>query len=308
MNGDRRRRLLGALVASATVLAIGATGAHGDGGPPLGPAPQADCLASPAPRLARGTRLHSYDDYIEDVVSAPDICASNVVTNDNEVFTIFVHLHDRSAFAALDSYRVLLDTDSSPATGGSPDPAVVAGAEYVIDLAAGASRLSSWTGAAFAPVAVQPSIPTEWIEGYGPALQIERAALGDPKAFGVIFATANGADRDLAPDTGSWPYTTTPLRLTAGRLAVAPARAGAPLRAEMEVTRSDFDVPLDEGRIACGAKLAGKTLAGRGRFTGDVVRCTWRLPQDARGKRVRGSVAVTFQQVTATRSFRVRVR
>ena len=40
----------------------------------------------------------------------------------------------------------------------------------------------------------------------------------------------------------------------------------------------------------------------------EVAQCTWRLSKDVAGKRVRGSVAVTFQGVTARRSFAARVK
>ena len=120
--------------------------------------------------------------------------------------------------------------------------------------------------------------------------------------------TANGGDLDLAPDWGSWSYVVTPLQLAAGKLALGRARAGMPLAAAMEVVRSDFDIPLDEGTIACPATVAGSRLVGRGRFVDELVICSWRVPRDARGKRVRGSVSVAFQGVTAKRSFTTRVR
>ncbi len=252
--------------------------------------------------------LHSYDDYIEDVVTAPDICAANIVTNDNQVITIGMHAHDRSAFAEGDAYSVYLDTDSNLATGTTAESGSPAGAEYAIDLVDQASTLRRWNGTAFDPVATQKPIATGWLEGYGPALEIARADLGDPQSFSLVYVTTNGVDHDLAPDTGMWPYTVSPLVLTARRLVGMPARAGKVLVAGMEVTRSDFDIPLDEGTIACRAKLAGRNLAGRGLFAGDLVACGWRIPKNARGKRVAGTVSVTFQGVTAKRSFNVRVR
>ena len=265
-----------------------------------------DGSAQPSP-LHMAT-LHQYDDYIEDVVSAPDICASNVVTNDNVSITLGVHIHDRTAFAPSDGYRIHVDVDSNQATGAPAEAAPLAGTEYVIDVADRASILSAWNGSSFAQVVPQPEIPSTWLEGYGPVLEIDRAALGNPTAFNLVIGTGNGADRDLAPDSGSWSYAVTPLQLTPGRLLLGPARAGKPLVAAMVVERSDFEINLDEGAIACRGTLAGRTLGGRGRFAGEVVTCTWRIPKDARGKRVLGSIAVTFQGVTAKRAFAVRVK
>ena len=259
-------------------------------------------------RSSRTTALSEYDDNIEDVVSAPDICMTNVVTNDNLVFTMGIHVHDRTGFAAGETYRVLLDTDSNPATGAPTTEGPGAGAEYVLELAEPSSSLYAWNGSVFALVEPKPAIPTLWSDGYGPILELARSALGDPRGMNVILKTTSADDLDLAPDTGAWSYAVTPLRLAVEQFGMTMARPGKPFAVAMEVTRSDWDIALDEGKIACNATIAGTRLAGRARFVTDLATCTWRLPKDARGKRVRGSVSVTFQGVTAKRSFTVRVR
>jgi hypothetical protein len=316
---SRRLRGLPLALALVTLLAIGTATARGGMEDRSPVTPQGACVdRATAHRVVEGNSqpspthmatLHQYDDYIEDVVSAPDICASNIVTNDNVAITLGVHIHDRAAFAPSDSYRIHVDVDANPATGAPAEAGrPLTGTEYVIDVTDGASSLGAWNGSSFAKVVPQPEISTVWLDGYGPVLEIDRLALGNPTSFNLVVSTGNGADRDLAPDSGSWPYVVTPLRLTAGRLLLGPARAGKPLVAAMEVERSDFEILLDEGAIACRGTVAGKTLAGRGRFAGEIVTCAWRIPNDARGKRASGNVAVTFQGVTAKRSFAVRVK
>lgn len=320
MHGSQLLRVAGVWLVVGALLVAGTASARADQGRRLPTLTGASCAVHTALQRgplgsdsqtspARGAALQEYDDGILDVVSAPDICMANVVTNDNQTITMGIHVHDRAGFAALDTYRILLNADSNATTGAPADAGAAAGAEFVIDIADGASRLSSWNGSSFEPVVPQPEIPTAWSDDYGgPALQVGRAALGDPQAFNFILETANGEDLDLAPDSGSWSYAVTPLQLTAGRLAVGPARAGKPLAVAMEVERSDFEIALDEGAIVCRATVAGQRLAGRGLFAGDLVVCSWRLPKNARGKRVTGSVSVTFQGVTAKRSFAVKVR
>ncbi len=318
MYSSRRLRGLPLALALVTLLAIGTATARAGLEDRSPVTPQDPCVdrATPNRVFERNSQLspmhmatlHQYDDYIEDVVSAPDICASNVVTNDNLAITLGVHIHDRAAFAPSDSYRIHVDVDANPATGAPAEAGPLTGTEYVIDVADGTSSLSAWNGSLFAQVVRQPEISTAWLDGYGPVLEIDRLALGNPTSFNLVVSTGNGADRDLAPDSGSWPYVVTPLRLTPGKLLLGPARAGKPLVAAMEVERSDFEIPLDEGAIACRGTFAGKTLVGRGRFAGEIVTCAWRIPKDARGKRASGSVAVTFQGVTAKRSFAVRVK
>jgi hypothetical protein len=314
------RRLRAIPVALALVMVLATETAAGRVGPDgrLRAAPPGACVDRAARRGAaeRNSQtnrmgmatLHQYDDHIEDVVSAPDICASNVVTNDNVAITFGVHIHDRTAFAPSDSYLIHVDVDSNPATGAPAEAAPLTGTEYMIDVADGASTLSAWNGSSFAQVVPQPEISSGWLEDYGPVLEIDRVALGSPTSFNMVVSTGNGADRDLAPDSGAWSYAVTPLQLTPGRLLLGPALAGKPLVAAMQVERSDFEIPLDEGAIACRGTLAGRKLVGRGRFAGEIVTCVWHIPKDARGKRASGSVAVTFQGVTAKRSFAVRVK
>lgn len=256
----------------------------------------------------RAAAPSAFDDYIEDVVTAPDICAANLVTNDNVAFTLGVHVHDRSAFAAGDAYRIHLDTDSNAATGSVAEAGPLAGTDFVIDVAAESSVLSAWNGSTYAAVVPQPDVPTVWVDEYGPAISVPRAALGDPQAFNLALTTGNAADHDFAPDSGWWSYIVTPLRLTAGRLALSQARAGRPFVAAMDVERSDFEIALTEGTIACRASLAGKKLTGRGLFADEHVACVWRLSKTSAGKRLTGTVSVTFQGVTARRTFGLRVK
>jgi hypothetical protein len=260
--------------------------------------------------MARASSLNSYDDYIEDVVSAPDICATNLLTNDNlGAVTIGLHIHDRTDFAVGDSYSIFFDTDLNAATGSLAAPGVPAGAEYEVKFADDrASSLLHWNGSVAELVMPQAPILSLWLDGYGPVVELNNKDLGDPRAFNFVFVTSNGADVDLAPDASMWPYAMSALKLTAGRLGLGPARAGKPFVASMPVERSDLEIALEEGTIRCAATLGSRALVGRGAFVADHVACLWRLPKNASGKRLAGSVAVTFQGVTARRAFSLRVR
>jgi hypothetical protein len=311
MPGFRHLRTIGWSFALAALIAAGAASAQPARQSMLPTISEAECAGPAALQRApqRASAPSAFDDYIEDVATAPDICAANLVTNDNVAITLGVHIHDRSGFDAADAYRIHLDTDSNPSTGSLVDAGPLVGSDFVIDVADETSVLSAWNGTSFAAVAPQPEVFSGWVDGYGPAVLVPRAALGDPQAFNVALTTGNAADHDFAPDSGWWSYVVTPLRLTAGRLALTgQARAGRPFLATMEVERSDFEMPLDEGTIACRGSLAAKKLNGRGIFAGDQVACLWRLPKSASGKRFSGSVSVTFQGVTAKRSFGLRVK
>jgi hypothetical protein len=62
------------------------------------------------------------------------------------------------------------------------------------------------------------------------------------------------------------------------------------------------------GTIGCAARLGAASIAGTGTFAHDRVVCAWHLPSTARGKRLAGSIAVTFQGVHVRRSFSVTVQ
>jgi len=247
--------------------------------------------------------LRTYDDDIEDSGNAPDFCAAEFVTNDNHTITMGIHAHNRSGFENGDSYGVYLDTDRNPATGGGG-----VGAEYEIVFDAPRSaKLEQWNGTMF-DAALARALPLAWVPDYGPVFVFLRTAVGAPAGFDFVLTSANGLDTDRAPDTGSWSFTVQPLTLKMKPLSVGPARAGQWLTVRARVLRSDYDEPLVEGKIGCAAKLSGHLRAGKGRFAAARAVCSWRLPRNARGKRLTGTVSVAYQGVLVKRSFSVRVR
>jgi len=174
------------------------------------------CAATPA-TVSRGQSvshravLRFYDDGIHDVVSAPDICTSNFVTNDNRRITIGLHVYGRSSFSWSDVYSIYLDTDSNAATGSDAASGAPPGAEYGVDIANRRTYLLRWNGSSFDAVIPRIPIATSWLDGVGPALQVARDDLGDPQSFNFVVVTTNN-DRDLAPDTGTWSYELSPSR------------------------------------------------------------------------------------------------
>jgi hypothetical protein len=241
----------------------------------------------------------SFHDYIEDT-RGPDICAENRVANDNEGMVTFgLHIHNRSGFAPTDAYGVFLDTDLNPATGGG-------GADYRVRLTSEATILGKWDGTHWAPQATLE--PATWLPTFGPIFRVKAADLGGTQGFSFLFFSTDGTNVDYAPNRGMWSYQFAPLELHVRGMALDRARAGRAFSARMAVLRGDLDAPLAEGEIACAAKVGTRALTGTGRFAGGRAVCTWRLPRSTRGKRLSGSVAVTFQGVEAKRSYATVVR
>jgi hypothetical protein len=257
--------------------------------------------------LARGfatyvPALRTYDDNIEDSGNAPDFCASELVTNDRTTITLGIHAHNRTGFIAGDAYTVYLDTDRNATTGGGG-----VGAEYEIAFTGPLAQLEQWNGTAFDPTSAVP-VPLIWVPDYGPVLVFLRSAIGDPAGFNFVLVSTNGQAGDRAPDTGSWSYSTVPFALKMTSLSLGLARAGKTMTARAMVMRSDVDGPLDQGTIGCAAKVGHYYLAGKGKFAGSRVVCTWRVPKNTGGQRLSGTVSVSYQGVRVARSFAARVR
>jgi len=252
---------------------------------------------------AGASALGVYDDRVGDVTTAPDIGVGSIATNDNVSITFGLNVRDRTSFEPFDSYSVIIDADTSALIGS----VAAGGGEFLIDVSGRTSALTEWNGSDFELVVPQPRIQTEWMDDYGPVVRIGRRALGDPQRFNFMVESRNGSDRDVAPDIDAWSYRVKPLELTTGKVRVGPARAGDQLRVSMRVTRSDFGVPLADGVLRCQAAVASKQLRGYGLASDGLIICTWRVPEWGRGRRIRGSVTVTYQDVTASGSFSVLV-
>jgi hypothetical protein len=81
------------------------------------------------------------------------------------------------------------------------------------------------------------------------------------------------------------------------------ARAGKPYIVSMAVARTDTGTLLARGVVSCSARVAGRALAGTGRFAHRRAECTFRIPADALGKRLRGSISVASAGQRVTRTF-----
>lgn len=282
-------------IAVATVLAPGAPAKVDAAAAP-------SCTSSLRTLASAGATsgIKVFHDFIEDT-PGPDICGDNAVTNDNEgTITFGLHIHNRTSFSPTDRYGVFLDTDNNPATGPG-------GGDYRVRVTVDSVELGKWDGTgAFVVQSTLP--PARWERGYGPVWQIKAADLGITQSFGFVFYASDGTNSDLAPNRGAWSYQLAPLELQIRSLTLDRAKAGRSFSARMAVLRSDLDAPLTEGAIACSARLGAKQLTGTGRFAGVRAVCTWRLAKSARRKRLSGTVAVTFQNVEAKRSFATVVR
>jgi hypothetical protein len=291
-----------ATAAAALALALG------------GALPTAANAASDAAAANRTT----FEDSRGEAANAPDI--SNVVVSNTDAGRITFTIGGLPRLVDGMLVGIDIDSDNNPATG-TQDPLSV-GADYAIELVSGSANLFRWDGTSFTRRSNDPPQSTLVFSGTELAVSINAAELGNTTRFnfGVIVVTGivndaqgnpdfTNAQFDAAPDIGHgfWNYEVrvAPLRLLARTFSLSPRppRAGRALTARLVVARSDTGAVVSGGRVLCNATVAGRRIAGVGRFVGREARCTWRVPGSARGARIRGSIAVVFEGRRATRSF-----
>jgi hypothetical protein len=298
-----RLRLIGA-VAACAVLPLGADGA-------LSPA----ASASPAAAMANSV---TFEDSRSELPNAPDITTVVVSNTDASAISFKLNIAGVTRLAQGMLIGIDIDADNNRATG-SQDP-LSPGADYAIQLFGGSADLFQWDGTNFSRSASSP--PQTTLVFNELTIRINASELGNTKRFNFgttvitgIVVDSNGepdftnASVDFAPDLGHgfWNYTVriAPLRLVARRFSLTPGRpqAGRILMARLAVIRSDTGAAVRAGRVTCAASVAGRRIAGRGRFVGNEARCTWQVPSSARGRRITGSITVVFEGRRVSRSF-----
>ena len=186
-----------------------------------------------------------------------------------------------------------LDTDRNPATGS------LFGGDYVVIFAFEDLSLDlvRWDGTEY----VDATGDITLLLGSGSVeVQLHPDAIGGVTAFNFTVAATTGPPEtgqiDKAPDAGSWAFEVkkaiTVETVDAKFVPKAP-KAGAVFQAPVvRITLSDGATILAPS-YRCVAELGGKLLRGTGRGG-----CTFKLPKNAKGKRLLVTLFVTYKGVT----------
>ncbi len=210
-----------------------------------------------------------------------------VVSNDFDGnITLTFTIPNRSAFTSDDTLVVLLDTDKNASTGTN-------GIDYGIVSTSSGAALLRGDGMSF--VATSQST-LKWADN-GKTLTVNRSELGATTGF--IFGAgtlldSNDAAGDSAPDSGGWVYDLDlkpVLDTLAARFAPAKPKAGKVFRLAGTTLRLEDGSTVKADSITCVAKLNGKRLAGR---------CSWRIPANARGKRLAVTLTAHYKGASST--------
>ena len=277
--------------------------------------------ASPASNTA------TFQDSTGEDPQAPDITSVTVSNDDTGMLTFRVNIANRPTLSRDMDFEVYVDTDNNASTG---DQQLVPGADYLVQLFDGDAILWKWDGSNFSrSFGNPPSVTLSTTYANGPVIRISAAELGNTKAFkfmvfavsGITFDPVTNAPDftnaavDSAPNYGSglYPFSVkvTPPTLVAKKLTAVPARpaAGKPFTLRLVAARSDTGAVIQNGKVACVARVGSARLrATVAKVVAGAATCTWKIPATAKGKSFRGSVAVTFEGLTASQAYVGKVR
>ena len=251
-----------------------------------------------------------YTDPAGDSGAAPDITAVTAANDAAGNLTLTVTTN-RPSLPDQSVLTLFFDTDGNSSTGGS-------GVEYYLVYGGTGGIFYRWNGTAFVE-ANPPSLSVTYGNG-ALTLRIAKADVRVVSDF-VFYVTsqqygATGAiiASDNAPDgSGSYDYTLSaprpPLTLRAAAPVPVPSRpvAGKAFAVRVAVTRGDTGARLASGLATCKVALGLKPLRAVGSVRSGRATCSMLLPRTAKGKRIRGTIKVTFRNVSVTKAFSYRV-
>jgi hypothetical protein len=268
----------------------------------------------------------SYQDSTGENPAAPDITTLVVSNDDAGIISFRINVPNRPTLGQDMVVDVFVDTDNNAATGSQE----LGGADYVMELFRGEIALFRWDGTNFTRRFGDPSaVSLSFSYQGGVTMRISAAELGNTKRLkfftivesGIVFDPVTGdpdftnAVGDTAPGggVGLYPYEVVVARptLVVRRLVAAPAApaAGKTFTLRMTAARSDTGAALQNGRVTCVGRIGTARLRVQlARVVGGAVTCTWLIPANAKGKTFRGSVAVVFEGLRASRSYSARIR
>jgi hypothetical protein len=98
------------------------------------------------------------------------------------------------------------------------------------------------------------------------------------------------------------------IRLATATVSPAHPRAGSIVTVTTATTRVETNQPLDGGTVSCSARIVGgKAVRGSGSVVAGKAQCRLKVPASAKGKAVRGALAVTYQTASASAPFSFKV-
>jgi hypothetical protein len=269
--------------------------------------------------LAAGIALAeaSFPDPAGDSGGAPDLFQLNVA-NDAAGNLTFTVTTNQPALAADALLLIAFDTDKNASTGGQ-------GSEFLLGIDSTGWELDRWDGAQFVQ-ATAPSANATYTNG-ALTFKVNKSDLGGVSTFAFyalsaqFSATGEVLAADVVPNAPPADYTLSvpappppppppPLTLRASAPVSVPLRPvhGKAFAVRIAVTRGDTGRPLASGVVTCTVRVGLKPLRAVGSVRAGKAGCAMVIPRTATGKRLRGTIKVTFRNVSVTKSFSYVIR
>ena len=262
-----------------------------------------------------GPAAAAFPDAANDHDAAPDVAAIRVSDAKNGWITFAITTPNYATLPSESALILTIDTDADQRTGD-------AGAEARITAFGGEISLERWSSRAREWEADElPTRARYRNAGNVVTIDVHRSELANMRRFGFALLSVDVDSAalevlavDVSPDNGSyWRYALTnvpALRLVPTRLFATPSRptAAKPFTVNLAVRRSDTNRPVTTGSVACRVVVAGKKVAARGTISGGAGHCSFTVPADARGARVRGTITVRSGGKTISADFAYVVR
>ena len=256
----------------------------------------------------------TYQDSTGEDPNALDIGTVVVSNDDTGLVTFDVRFVNGSLNAATDEFFVVINSDRDDSTG---DPEAD-GADWFIGWA-GSPALLKWNGTDFTFAPSMKTLAT-MPQPNGLIAKVNASELGNATGFDFYVKTyrpnptdPEGEYSDWAPEWKMWSYdvkvyVAPVLTATEVRCSPDPPRAGRPMVARTTVTvkRGTAAEPLGTAaKVKATATIGGKKVAGvvlPGYASGKVA-VRWLVPPTAKGKVMRGTITVTLEKASVTRTF-----
>jgi hypothetical protein len=262
-------------------------------------------LASPAASVGKRT----FHDPLGDVYCCTrDLTDVTVRNDDAGKITFEIRFDDRFEGNDDDDLYIVLDTDRNPATG---DRQLELGVDYMIAADVGPTGadgilLSRWDGTQLREYRVRTLRVS--VKGHKILVTFDRHLIGDTDGFDFnvqVWEVAHG--NAYSDGAGPWSF---PVRIAARRLRPKLEISQHPRAGHRFVARLALRVAGTKRRLASGRVLCWGSVGGRrveptfAAFAGRRAVCVWQLPNNSRGKTIRGSVGVAITaRVHVTRRF-----
>lgn len=264
-------------------------------------------LALVALCLPAAAQAQSFSDPVGDSGSAPDITAVEL-TVANGRLTFKVDVPSEPTLLADSNAFLRIDTDANEQTGGKDQD----GAEVLLNLFGEDRSSNGWLWDESRNDYIKHTFHSLSVSyASGAIFSIDAAEIGNPKRIGFWASTSRGTSyaygtSDWAPDFGEYSFTLQPSSAIALDDEPTPAvpRAGHLFHIDAIATLADTGDVVQPDSVSCSALVApARPLASRG-----PDGCSWRIPRNARGRKLVVTLTAIYEGKTATKVARFRIR